>query len=429
MTKSIPTLLQQAFEAAVQAAQAHYAIAPYIPEQPKGKVVVIGFGKAGAAMAQALEQQWPHSTTAPLSGVVVVPYGSSLATKHIRIIEASHPVPDTNSVAAAEALQQAVSHLHADDLVICLISGGGSSLLCQPIEGLSLETKQSINQQLLASGATIGEINCVRRHLSAIKGGRLATACAPASVLNLIISDVPGDNPTNIASGPTVADPSTCAQALEILNQYQIQVPIEIKNALLDATWESPKPQSPELPSITTHLIATPHHSLEKAAQFLQKEGVNTLILGDAIEADANEVAKVMAAIAKSIQQYHQPVAPPAVILSGGETNVRVTGSGEGGRNVEFLLALLIYLRGAKGIHALSADTDGVDGALPVAGAYFTDQSYRQALNLKLDPSIYLNNNDAHSFFKVLQQQLITGPTYTNVNDFRAIFVEKNTAS
>lgn len=423
MTKSIPTLLQQAFEIGVQAAQAQYAIAPYIPEQPKGKVVVIGFGKAGAAMAQALEQHWPYPATA-LSGVVVVPYGSSLPTTHIRIIEASHPVPDANSVLAAETLLHAVNHLDADDLVICLISGGGSSLLCLPIDGLCLKTKQSINQQLLVSGATIGEINCVRRHLSAIKGGRLAAACAPAAVLNLIISDVPGDNPINIASGPTVADPSTCAQALEILDQYQIQVPIEVKNALLDSAWESPKPYSPQLPPITTHLIATPHHSLEKAAQFLQKEGINTLILGDAIEADAKEVAKIMAAIAKSIQQYHQPIAPPAVILSGGETSVRVTGSGVGGRNVEFLLALLTYLRGTKGIHALSADTDGVDGAAPVAGAYFTDQSYRHALKLQLDPKTYLDNNDAHSFFKVLQQQLITGPTHTNVNDFRAVFVE-----
>lgn len=423
MTKAIPTLLQQAFEIGVQAAQAQYAIAPYIPEQPKGKVVVIGFGKAGAAMAQALEQHWPYPATA-LSGVVVVPYGSSLPTTHIRIIEASHPVPDSNSVLAAETLLHAVNHLDADDLVICLISGGGSSLLCLPIDGLCLKTKQSINQQLLVSGATIGEINCVRRHLSAIKGGRLAAACAPAAVLNLIISDVPGDNPINIASGPTVADPSTCAQALAILDQYQIQVPIEVKNALLDSAWESPKPYSPQLPPITTHLIATPHHSLEKAAQFLQKESINTLILGDAIEADAKEVAKIMAAIAKSIQQYHQPIAPPAVILSGGETSVRVTGSGVGGRNVEFLLALLTHLRGTKGIHALSADTDGVDGAAPVAGAYFTDQSYRHALNLQLDPKTYLDNNDAHSFFKVLQQQLITGPTHTNVNDFRAVFVE-----
>lgn len=424
MTKSIPSLLQQAFESAVQAAQAHHAIAPFIPEQPKGKVVVIGFGKAGAAMAQALENQWPYGDTTPLSGAVVVPYGSSLCTKRITIIESSHPIPDKNSVHAAHALQLAVRDLCKDDVVICLISGGGSALLSQPIDGLDLEAKQRINQQLLSSGASIGEINCVRRHLSAIKGGRLAASCFPASVLNLIISDVPGNNPIDIASGPTVADPTTCSQAIDILNHYQINIPIKVKTALLSSKWESPKPGSDLLPPITTHLIATPQQALEHAATFFQAHGVNTLLLGDAIEADAKELAKVMAAISKSIQQYHQPIAPPAVILSGGETNVRVTGSGIGGRNVEFLLALLHYLKGSAGIHALAADTDGVDGAAPIAGAYFTDQSYKHALNLQLLPQHYLDNNDAHSFFKVLQQQIITGPTHTNVNDFRAIYIE-----
>lgn len=425
MTTKPIHLLQQAFRAAVNAAQAHHALPSHIPPPPTGRTIVIGMGKAGAAMAQSLEQHW-QGDRSKINGLIVVPYGSSLPTQYIEIIEAAHPTPDHNSVIAATRILGRVQNLSADDLVICLISGGGSALLCLPANGLDLAEKQKINQQLLASGASIDEINCVRKHLSAIKGGRLAAACAPATVVNLIISDVPGDDPTHIASGPTVADPSDCTDALAILRHYDIALSSVVTQALEHNSWESIKPNDPRLNTVQTHLIATPKQALDAAAELLQSYGYPTLILGDAIEGEAKEVAKVMAAITHSIQRHQQPTTAPCVLLSGGETSVHVTGNGCGGRNVEFLLSLAIALNEAPSVYALAADTDGVDGAAAVAGAYISPISLQKARNLQLDPLAFLQRQDAHSFFKRLNQQIITGPTYTNVNDFRAILIAAN---
>lgn len=416
------TLLKQSFTAAVHAAQAQQALPPFIPNPPSGRTVVIGMGKAGAAMAQALEQHWPGDK-AKLTGVVVVPYGSMLPTQHITLIEAAHPVPDANSQAAAQQLLAAVQDLTADDLVICLISGGGSALLSLPAAGLALTQKQQINQQLLHSGASIDEINCIRKHVSAIKGGHLAAACYPAPIINLLISDVPGDNPSDIASGPTVADPSTCADALQIIDHYQIAIEPAVRQCLQTAQWESIKPQDPRLKTVKTHLIATPKLALDAAAQLFIEAGYTPLMLGDALEGEAKEVAKVMASMAKSVQRHQLPIAAPCVLLSGGETTVQVTADGCGGRNVEFLLALLVALGPNNYVYALAADTDGVDGAAAVAGAFIEPDTWAKSQRLKLDPVDFLRRQDAHSFFKLLDQQIITGPTHTNVNDFRAILI------
>lgn len=421
MTKA-EVLLKKGFEAAIQAAQAHYQLPAFLPPPPKGRTLVIGMGKAGAAMVQAFEQHW----TGPwdqVQGLVAVPYHSALPTRHIPLIECAHPVPDHNSLAAAQQILRLVQGLTADDLVICLISGGGSALVSLPIDDLTLEQKQHLNQSLLHSGASIHEINTVRRHLSAIKGGRLALACAPAPLVNLIISDVPGDEPSSIASGPTVADSSTCHHALAILEHYKIKLPSAVRNALSQQRWESLKPDHSRAAHIQTHLIATPHQALVAAAALFEQAGYTTLLLGDAIEGEAKEVAKVMAGIAHSIIQHNTPLTRPCILLSGGETSVNVKGEGQGGRNVEFLLALLCATQGRLALTALAADTDGVDGALAVAGAYITPQSWDKALQLGVDPVSYLRRNDAHRFFELLQQQVITGATQTNVNDFRAILI------
>ncbi len=421
MTKA-EVLLRKGFEAAIQAAQAHYQLPAFLPPPPKGRTLVIGMGKAGAAMVQAFEQHW----TGPwdqVQGLVAVPYHSALPTRHIPLIECAHPVPDHNSLAAAQQILRLVQGLTADDLVICLISGGGSALVSLPIDDLTLEQKQHLNQSLLHSGASIHEINTVRRHLSAIKGGRLALACAPAPLVNLIISDVPGDEPSSIASGPTVADSSTCHHALAILEHYKIKLPSAVRNALSQQRWESLKPDHSRAAHIQTHLIATPHQALVAAAALFEQAGYTTLLLGDAIEGEAKEVAKVMAGIAHSIIQHNTPLTRPCILLSGGETSVNVKGEGQGGRNVEFLLALLCATQGRLALTALAADTDGVDGALAVAGAYITPQSWDKALQLGVDPVSYLRRNDAHRFFELLQQQVITGATQTNVNDFRAILI------
>lgn len=418
-----PTLLlQYGFAAAVKAAQAQFALPQFCPTAPKGRTIVIGMGKAGAAMAQSLEQSW-QGDLQQLSGLVVVPYGSRLATQKIEIIEAAHPVPDHNSQLATRRILELVQHAQADDLVICLISGGGSALLSLAAEGLSATHKQDINQQLLHSGASISEINCVRRHLSAIKGGRLAAACYPARVINLIISDVPGNSPTDIASGPTVADSSSCADALAIIDHYQIRISPEIRQALTSQHWESIKPNDFRLQQVQTHLIATPKLALDAAAQVFEQADYSTLLLGDAIEGEAKEVAKVFAGISQSIIQHQTPIAAPCILLSGGETTVQVKGTGCGGRNVEFLLALLIAIGHTDQVYALAADTDGVDGAAPIAGAYFSPTTLKKAQQLGLDPVDYLNRQDAHTFFQKLDQQIITGPTQTNVNDFRAILI------
>jgi glycerate 2-kinase len=415
----IDQLLRAMFDAAVAVAQPQLRVPQFLPAAPRGRLIVIGAGKASAAMARAVEQHWPG----PLEGTVVTRYGYAVPCQRIEILEAAHPVPDANGLHAAERLLQRVRGLTADDLVLCLISGGGSALLPLPAEGVSLADKQAINQALLASGASIAEMNCVRRHLSAIKGGRLAAACYPARVINLIISDVPADGLHDIASGPTVADPTSCADALAVLRRYAIAVPAAVTQLLESGRGESLKPGDARLPVIETHLIATPQLALEAAASVARQVGVQAHILSDAIEGEAREVGKVMAAMARQVRRAGQPFTPPCVLLSGGETTVTIRGNGRGGRNVEFLLALGIALDGEAGVAAIAGDTDGVDGQEEIAGALWRPDTLARARQQQIAALASLENNDAHSFFQALGDAVITGPTLTNVNDFRAIFI------
>ena len=413
-------LLRRMFDAAIAAAQPALCVPPLLPPAPKGRLVVIGAGKASAAMARAVEQHWPG----PLSGLVVTRYGYAVPCERIEIVEAAHPVPDAAGEKAAARLLQTVQGLGADDLVLCLISGGGSALLPLPLPGLTLADLQALNQALLASGASITEMNCVRRHLSAIQGGRLAAACHPARVLNLLLSDVPGDDPIDIASGPTVPDSTTCADALAILRRYRIRVPPTALAWLESGDGESLKPGDLRLPLIDTHFIATPQRALEAAAAVARQAGLHAHILGDAIEGEARDVAKALAGIALQTARRGQPFLGPCVLLSGGETTVTLKGQGRGGRNVEFLLALAVALRGEPGIHALAGDTDGVDGQEEIAGALIGPDTLDRAWALGLNPRERLDANDGHGFFVALGDAVITGPTLTNVNDFRAIVID-----
>lgn len=369
---------------------------------------MIGAGKASAAMAKAVETHYADALAGAIEGLVVTRHGYHVPCEKIEIVLASHPVPDAAGMEAAKRMLQLVSHLTADDLVLCLVSGGGSALLPLPIEGLSLGEKQRITGDLLRCGATISEINCVRRHLSRIKGGRLAAACRPARVLTLLISDVPGDDPANIASGPTVPDATTCADALNILQRYAIEIPPRVRERLEDGTAESVK----ALDNIETRLIAAPRMALEMAAALAENRGIKAHILGDSLEGEARRLGREMAT---RIRDYPAP----CVLLSGGETTVTVRGNGKGGRNVEFLLALALALNGQKGVHALAGDTDGVDGMEEIAGAYIGPDTLAKGP----DAQKYLDNNDAHSYFSALGQSIVTGPTLTNVNDFRAILI------
>jgi glycerate 2-kinase len=405
-------LLHAMFEAAVAAAMPGVCIARHHVEPPKGRTIVIGAGKASAAMAQAFERQW----AGPLSGLVVTRYGHAVPCERIEIVEASHPVPDQKGRDAAGRILELVKGLSADDLVVALISGGGSALLSLPADGLSFEDKRAVNSALLKSGAPIGDMNVVRKHLSAIKGGRLAAAAYPAKVVTLVISDVPGDDPSSVASGPTVADASTFADALAVLNKYKVDVPERVLAHLKAGADETPKAGDHRLARNEVHLIASPQASLEAAAEIAQASGFGPILLGDAIEGEAREVARDMAAQALAAKG-------PCVLISGGETTVTVRGKGRGGRNVEFLLALAIALDGARHIYALAGDTDGIDGAEEVAGAIVTPDSLARARRLGLDAQAMLDDNDAHRFFEVLGDRVITGPTLTNVNDFRAILV------
>ena len=416
-------LLRRMFDAAVASAQPALCIAPHLPSPESlgaGRLVVIGAGKASAAMARAVEDAW----RGPLGGLVVTRYGYAVPCQRIEIVEAAHPVPDDAGVAAAERILETVRGLGADDLVLCLISGGGSSLLTLPPPGATLADKQALNRALLASGASIGEMNCVRRHVSAIKGGRLGAACHPARVLTLLISDVPGDRPGDIASGPTVADPTTCADALDIVRRYGIAMPPSLKRLLESDEGESVKPGDPRLARAETRIVAAPQLALEAAAAVARADGVAVHILGDSIEGEAKDVGKVLAAIALQVAERRQPFAPPCVLLSGGETTVTVRGGGRGGRNVEFLLALAVGLDGRPGIHALAADTDGVDGQEEIAGALLAPDSLARAWALGVRPKDRLADNDGHGFFQALGDSLVTGPTLTNVNDFRAILID-----
>jgi hydroxypyruvate reductase len=412
-------LLQRMFSAAIEAAQPEHCVPPHLPPGPTGRLVVLGAGKASAAMAAAVERHWKG----PLSGLVVTRYGYAVPCERIEIVEAAHPVPDEAGLKAAQRIMDLAQGLTADHTVLCLISGGGSALLALPLEGITLEDKQAVNRALLASGATISEMNCVRRHLSAIKGGRLAAACHPARVLTLLISDVPGDNPCDIASGPTVGDPTTCADALAIVRRYGIALPPAVREVLESGRGESIKPGDARLSTSETRMVATPQMALEAAAAVAREAGIAPYILGNAIEGEARDVGKAMAGIALQVARHGQPFAAPCVMLSGGETTVTVRGDGRGGRNVEFLLALGLALDGHAGIHALAGDTDGVDGQEEVAGAVLAPDTLERAWERGIRPVDALQNNDGHGFFGSLGDSVITGPTLTNVNDFRAVLV------
>lgn len=407
------------FDAAVDAAAPASRVPAHLPPRPKGRVVVVGAGKASAAMAKAVEDHWDG----PLSGLVVTRYDHAVPCERIEIVEAAHPVPDARGEAAARRILDMVRGLGPDDLVLALISGGGSSLLSLPAPGLTLEDKQAINAALLRSGAPIGEMNCVRKHLSAIKGGRLAAAAAPARIVTLVISDVPGDDPSAIASGPTVPDPTTFAEARAILAKYAITSPASVITHLDRGKDETPKPGDPRLAHAETVMIATPQMSLEAAAAVARAAGVTPLILGDAIEGEARDVGKVMAGIARQAALRGQPAPPPCVLISGGETTVTVRGTGRGGRNVEFLLSLAVDLDGLPGVFAISGDTDGVDGAEEVAGALIAPDTLARAAAKGVRAKERLANNDGHGFFEAVGDQIVTGPTLTNVNDFRAILI------
>lgn len=413
-------LLRQMFDAAVASALPEKCIPLFLPKPPRGRTIVVGAGKASAEMARAVEKFWPG----PLEGLVVTRYGHRAPTAHIEIVEAAHPVPDEAGRAAAERILGLVRGLTPDDLVLCLISGGGSALLALPGAGLTLQDKQAINRALLKCGANITEMNCVRKHLSAIKGGRLAAAAAPARVVTLTISDVPGDDPAVIASGPTVPDQTTYADALAILAKYGITGPAAVLEHLHAAPDETPKRGDPRLAHCETHMIAAPQMALEAAAAVARAAGYTPLILGDALEGESRDVAMVHAGIARQVLRHGQPVPAPCVLLSGGETTVTVRGKGRGGRNVEFLLGLAVALDGAPGVYALAGDTDGIDGAEETAGAIMTPDTLARAATLGVSAKASLADNDGHGFFEAVGDTVVTGPTLTNVNDFRAILIE-----
>ena len=418
--------LRSIFDAAIASAQPAVCLPPHLPAPPRGRTVVIGAGKASAQMAQVLEAHWPT----PLSGVVVTRYGHAAACQHVRVLEAAHPVPDAAGLTAAQQMLKAVESLTADDLVIGLWSGGGSALLPLPLPGITLADKQALNQALLRSGASIGEMNCVRRHLSAIKGGRLALACSPARVVNLVMSDVPGDDPLDVASGPTVADPTTRAQALAILQRYRIALPPAVTAALDTAASESIKPGDTRLGLITTHVIATPDLALQAAAQVARQAGIEPTLLGDALEGEARDMGTVLAGVARYAAKAPSP--RHRVLVSGGESTVTLRAPapgqpmptpGRGGRNVECLLSLALSLKGLPGVYALAGDTDGIDGLEPVAGAIATPDTLERAAALGQHATAALDAHDAHTFFGALGDAVVTGPTGTNVNDFRAILI------
>jgi glycerate 2-kinase len=425
-------LLRHLYDVAVQRALPLHNTAAHLPPPPKGRTLVLGAGKAGGAMAQAVESLWPAD--APLSGLVVTRYGHtpprpSGLIQRIEVVEAAHPVPDAAGLAAAQRILALTQGLTADDLVLCLISGGGSSLLTLPCEGLTLADKQRINRQLLESGAHIGEMNTVRKHLSRIKGGRLAATCAPARVVTLTISDVPGDDVSVIASGPTVADASTCADALDVLARYRIEVPAAVRAQLQNGALETPKPGDPRLVGCETHLIATPQQSLDAAAEAARALGLRAYILSDEIEGESREVGKVHAALARSTALRRSSFETPCVILSGGETTVTVRpraegqAKGRGGRAGEFCLGLAQALNGQPNVWALAADTDGIDGVEDNAGAVVTPDTLSRAAAQGLKLSDHLARNDAYGFFEPLGDLVYTGPTHTNVNDFRAVLL------
>ncbi len=416
-------LLRDLFDVAVAAADPAHCLSGWLPEPPRGRTVVVGAGKAAAAMARAVETHW-RGDVEQLSGIVVTRYGHGMATQRIEVVEAAHPTPDAAGQQAAQRLLRAVQGLGADDLVLVLLSGGGSALLAAPMDGITLDDKRAVTKALLACGASIAEINCVRKHLSAIKGGRLALAAAPARVLTLAISDVPGDDLSTIASGPTVPDPTTCAAALEIVDRYRIALPAVARAALVAGSAETPKPGDPGVTRCDAHIVATAQGSLAAAAELARRQGITPLVLGDAIEGEAREVARVLGGIALSCAEHGQPLQGPCVLLSGGETTVTLRGKGRGGRNAEFLLGLALTLNGHGDIHAIAGDTDGIDGSEENAGALLLPDTPARAAAAGIDLRARLVDNDAFGAFAALGDLVVTGPTRTNVNDFRAILIQ-----
>jgi glycerate 2-kinase len=424
--------LETLFRVAVTRALPLQNTAAYLPQPPKGRTIVIGAGKAGGSMAQAVEALWPPD--APLEGLVVtryhhIPPRPEGLKQRIELVEAAHPVPDTAGQLAAQRILAMVQGLTKDDLVLCLISGGGSALLTLPADGLTLDDKQRINKALLNSGANISEMNCVRKHLSRIKGGRLAAACAPARVVTLTISDVPGDDPSIIASGPTVPDATTCADALAILKRYRIDVPAEVLSQLASGALETPRPGDAVFEGHEVHMIATPQQSLDAAAAAARAARLNAYILSDEMEGESREVGKVHAAIARGVALRGQPFLKPCVILSGGETTVTIrklaegVAKGRGGRAGEFCMGLALALQGQPGVYALAADTDGIDGVEDNAGAFVAPDTLERARALGMKIDTYLDRNDSYGFFDPLSDLVVTGPTNTNVNDFRALLI------
>lgn len=446
--------LRALYDAAVQRALPSHNLLQFLPAPPKGRTLVLGAGKAGGAMAQAVDDLWPAD--APISGLVVTRYDhvppafrakQAEGRTRIEVVEASHPVPDEAGLAAARRMlalaaggkgvpglvdaDPTIAPLTADDLVLCLISGGASALLSQPASGLSFVDKQAVNRALLASGAAIDEMNCVRKHLSAVKGGRLAALCAPARVVTLLISDVPGDDPAVIGSGPTVPDPSTCADALAILQRYGIDIPAAARAGLESGAFETPKPGDACFTGHEVIMTATPMQALHAAADLARAHGIAAYVLSDEIEGESREVGKVHAALARSVAQHNAPFAKPCVILSGGETTVTVRKrelqpgekKGRGGRAGEFTLGCAIALQGQPCVWVLAADTDGIDGVEDNAGAQIGPQVLAQAREAGVKAAEYLDRNDAYGFFDAVGGLVVTGPTYTNVNDFRGMLV------
>lgn len=413
-------LLLDMYASAVDAVSAEKCLPAYLPQPPAGgRTLVIGAGKAAAAMASTVERHWQGE----IAGLVVTRYGHGAACRHIEVVEAAHPVPDEAGRQAAGRMLQMVQGLSERDLVLCLISGGGSALLALPAPGITLEQKQALNKALLKSGATISEMNCVRKHLSAIKGGRLALACAPARVVTLLISDVPGDDAGIIASGPTLPDPTSCADALAVLRKYRIDIPAAIERHLTSGAGETPKPGDARFVRNEHHIVATAQQALEAAAATARAAGVAPHILSDCIEGEARDAGLVHAAIARQVALRNEPVSRPCVLISGGETTVTVRGNGRGGRNAEFLLSVATALDGTPGVAAIACDTDGIDGTEDNAGALYLPDAMERAARLGLRPRAMLDNNDGYGFFSALGELVVSGPTRTNVNDFRAILV------
>lgn len=417
-------LLIESYRAAVAAADPLVIIPPHLPAPPAGRTLAVGAGKAAASMAAAVERSWPQS--AGLSGLVITRYAHGLPTERIRVVEAGHPVPDESGEAAANEILASVRALGEDDLLLMLVSGGGSSLLSLPASGVTMADLKDVTRQLLMCGAPIQEINTVRKHLSAIQGGRLAAECR-ARILALVISDVTGDDPTHIASGPCAPDPTTYRNALEILSKYAVAPPAGVRThleaGLRGAIAETPKPGDPVFERAENRVVATAHRSLEAAAEVFRSQGITPAILGDSITGEAQEVGKVMAAIAREVRLHGAPFRTPVALISGGECTVTVRAKGRGGRCSEFLLSLGVELGGMEGVHAIAADTDGIDGSEGNAGAVLDPDSLDRAASSGLDAKKLLAGNDAWAFFSGIGNLVVTGPTLTNVNDYRAILI------